>query len=102
MSNETTTHINDNDDPIIKRNRKKFPELYFLTLTSEKYNGEHTPDATPKLIQNMDFVSIKLAPAEAFNPKEDILIYLYSTKGTIAKIAQFSDENRQRTMGKLF
>eukprot|EP01083_Nonionella_stella_P288162 980698_1 len=47
----------------------------------------------------MNYMHIKVAHREGFNPTEDIHIYLYGTKGTIAEMTQFLHQNTQRNMG---
>eukprot|EP01083_Nonionella_stella_P288160 980695_1 len=74
---------------------KKFPELTILRIMDEKYNGEYRDGEIQNLIKFINYMDIKAEPREGFTPTEDIHIYLYATKGTIAKIAQFLHQKRK-------
>eukprot|EP01084_Bolivina_argentea_P139615 245596_1 len=69
-----------------------------MGLMYKKYNGERGHGQTPNLIKFNNSMYIKVAPREGFNSTEDIPIYLYATKGTIAKMTHFLHQNDQRSL----
>eukprot|EP01084_Bolivina_argentea_P221357 374935_1 len=68
----------------------------------EKYNGKDRHTAIPILITFINYMHIKVAPREVFNPTEDIHIYLYATKDISTKIIHLLHQNHQRNLSLIF
>eukprot|EP01084_Bolivina_argentea_P139614 245595_1 len=73
-----------------------------MGLMDKKYNGDHGHGETHNLIKFIDSMYIKVVPREGFNSTEDIPIYLYATKGTIAKMTHLLHQNHQRNLSLIF